>query len=110
MGREFPPSYPSYPDFPSLGTGTSCFSSALADCGSYTSKATLSLIRTHIYGKLSQAEPPEELVNICVQLLEYASFRPARGSPALIQGPSAGLALPSLEFGPCPFFLLIALS
>lgn len=62
-----------------------CFSSALAVCGSYTSKTTLFLIRTHIFGKLSQAETPEELIlgkqNICFQLLEYASFWPVRGSP-----------------------------
>lgn len=61
MGREALPSYPE-PDFPSLGTGMCCFSSALAVSGSYSSKATLLLIWTHIYGKLSQAETLEELM------------------------------------------------
>lgn len=59
MGREALPS-DAEPDFPSLGTGMCCFSSALADCGSYTSKATLFLFRTRTYGKLSQAETLEE--------------------------------------------------
>lgn len=61
VGREAPPSYPG-PDFPSSGAGVCCFSSALAVCSSYASKATLFLIRPHIYGKLSQAQTLEELV------------------------------------------------
>lgn len=61
MGREaLPPD--AEPDFPSLGTGMCCFSSALAVCGSYTSKATLLLFRTCTYGKLSQVETLEEVV------------------------------------------------
>ena len=39
-----------------------CFSSVLAFCGSNASKGTLFLIRSHVYGKLSQAQTVEELV------------------------------------------------
>lgn len=108
MGREVLTSYPE-PDFPSLGTGMCCFSSALAVCGSYTSKISLFLIRTHIYGKLSQVETPEKLV--LGKLRTFASSywnmqvsNQLGESNTLIQRPSAGLAVPSLEFGPCPFF------
>jgi len=85
------------------------FSSALAVCGSYASKAPLFLIRPHIYGKLSEAQTLEELVlrKLRAFASSYWNLQVSNqlvGLQCTCTGAFSRISHVFLELGPHPFF------